>query len=49
MVHHVQGRQVGELLPQHEEDGVQVVDVLAEEVPPRHVQRVVAVLRAGTK
>ena len=37
MVHHVKGRQVGELLTAQEEEGVEVVDVLGEEVPPGHV------------
>ena len=33
----VKGRQVGELLTAQEEEGVEVVDVLGEEVPPGHV------------
>ena len=47
VVDHVQRRQVAELLPHQKEDGVEVVDVLAEEVPPGHVQGVVTVLNAG--
>jgi hypothetical protein len=39
VVDHVQGGQVGELLPQHEEEGVEEVHKLGDEVPPGHVQR----------
>ena len=45
MVHDVEGGQVAELLSQQEEDGVQVVHVLAEEVPPGHVKTVKPVLK----
>jgi len=37
VVYNVQRRQMAELLPENEEEAVEVVDVLAEEVPPGHV------------
>ena len=47
MVHHVQGRQVGELLTAQEEEGVDEVDELGEEVPPGHVGGIEPVLGVG--
>lgn len=40
MVNHVESGEVAVLLPQHEEEGVEVVHVLGEVVPPSHVQGV---------
>ena len=40
----MEGGQVGELPPEEEEEGVEVVNVLGEEVPPGHVQRVQPVI-----
>jgi len=40
VVDHVKSGEVVELLPEDKEDGVDVVDELGEEVPPRHVHRV---------
>jgi len=45
VVHHMQRREVTELLAQDKEDGVQVVHVLAEEIPPRHVQGIEPILQ----
>ncbi len=39
MMDHVEGGQVGELLPQHKEERVEEVHELGDEVPPGHVQR----------
>ncbi len=39
MMDHVKGGEVGELLPQHEEERVEEVHELGDEVPPGHVQR----------
>jgi hypothetical protein len=44
VVDHMQGGQMAELLAQQKEDGVQIVHVLAEEVPPRHVQSIEPIL-----
>ena len=44
MVNHMQHWQVGELLPQQEEQGVKVVNELWEEVPPGHVQCIHAII-----
>jgi|688.fasta_scaffold1290797_1 hypothetical protein len=38
MMDHVQGGEVGELLPQHKEERVEEVHELRDEVPPGHVQ-----------
>ncbi len=38
MMDHVEGGQVGELLPQHKEERVEKVHELGDEVPPGHVQ-----------
>ena len=38
MVNHVKHGQVSELLPQQEEQRVEVVNELREEIPPGHVQ-----------
>lgn len=40
MVNYVESGEVAVLLPQHEEEGVEVVHVLGEVVPPGHVQGV---------
>ena len=44
MVNNMQHWQVGELLPQQEEQGVKVVNELWEEVPPGHVQCIHAII-----
>ncbi len=44
MMNDMKHGEMGELLPQHEEDGVQVIDVLAEEIPPGHIQGCIPIL-----
>lgn len=44
MVHHVEGRQVGELLPGQEEKGVYEVNELGEVIPPSHLGSIEPVL-----
>ena len=44
VVDDVQGGQVAPLLPQQEEQRVEVVNELGEEVPPGHVKRVQPVI-----
>ena len=40
MVNHVECAEVAPFFPQHEEEGVEVVDPLGEVVPPGHVSSV---------
>ena len=44
VVNHVEGGQVAELLPEEEQQGVEVVNEFGEEIPPGHVQGVHGIL-----